>query len=149
MIWTDEQKKAISGCGNLLISAAAGSGKTAVLTERIARLTAQGASIGDFLVVTFTRAAADEMKKRIGQRLMALSYECSDKAVKSHLQAQALESHNAHISTLHSFCTDLLRRHFHEADLDPAFRVADESEAYVMRLDAVTPCWSKAFRATA
>ena len=136
MIWTDEQKKAISGCGNLLISAAAGSGKTAVLTERIARLTAQGASIGDFLVVTFTRAAADEMKKRIGQRLMALSYECSDKAVKSHLQAQALESHNAHISTLHSFCTDLLRRHFHEADLDPAFRVADESEAYVMRLDA-------------
>ncbi len=136
MIWTDEQKKAITGCGNLLVSAAAGSGKTAVLTERIARLTAKGASIGDFLVVTFTRAAADEMKKRIGQRLMALSYECNDKAVKAHLQAQAIESHNANISTLHSFCTDLLRRHFHEADLDPAFRVADESEAYVMRLDA-------------
>lgn len=71
--WTAEQRRAIETPGSLIVSAAAGSGKTAVLTERIARHILEGASPDDLLVVTFTRAAAAEMKKRIGDRLSALA----------------------------------------------------------------------------
>jgi len=75
MKWTKEQQQAITQRGNLLVSAAAGSGKTAVLTERIARLILEGAEPEDFLVVTFTRSAAAEMKKRISNRLCAMAEE--------------------------------------------------------------------------
>lgn len=133
MKWTSKQLDAINGDGNLLVSAAAGSGKTAVLTERITRLIVEGASVGDFLCVTFTNAAAGEMKKRIEKRLMRSAGETTDENERARLHDAALSVGGANVSTLHSFCVQVLRRHFHEAGLDPAFRVGDEAETLVLR----------------
>ena len=132
MQWTNEQQRAITQPGSLLVSAAAGSGKTAVLTERIAQLVAEGCPLDRFLVITFTRAAAGEMKKRIagrypkwpGNRLGAQA---------QRLNAAAAGVGQASISTIDAFCAHVLRRHFHAAGLDPAFRAADETQAAVLQ----------------
>ena len=134
--WTNEQRRAIEENGNLLVSAAAGSGKTAVLTERFVRLVSEGASVSEFLCVTFTNAAAAEMKKRVEAGLTAAADAAEDEAVRAHLRAAARDAARANISTLHSFCAEVLRRHFQEAGLDPAFRVADEAETLVMKQEA-------------
>ncbi|MEA5059700.1 MAG: hypothetical protein EOM66_04640 [Clostridia bacterium] len=133
MEWTIEQRRAIETPGNLLVSAAAGSGKTAVLTERIARLVAEGCPLNRFLVVTFTRAAAAEMKKRIGARLAQLAQEARGDEEASRLCAAAAGVGQASISTIDAFCAHILRRHFHAAGLDPSFRAADEAQAEVLR----------------
>ena len=131
--WTNEQRRAIEADGNLLVSAAAGSGKTAVLTERFVRLVAQGASVSEFLCVTFTNAAAAEMKKRVEAGLLAAAENAPNEQARARLHAAARDAARANISTLHAFCTEVLHRHFHEAGLDPAFRVADDAEARVMK----------------
>ena len=131
--WTPEQKRAIEAAGDILVSAGAGSGKTAVLTERIVRLVREGLDIRRLLCVTFTNAAANEMKKRIERGLYEAALRAGDEAEAARLNEAARESANAAISTLHSFCTQVLRRHFGEAGLDPNFRVADESETALMR----------------
>lgn len=131
--WTSEQKRAIEAGGDLLVSAGAGSGKTAVLTERIVRLVKEGLDIRELLCVTFTNAAAGEMKKRIERALYLASANAADENEAARLNEAARMSASASISTLHSFCTQLLRRHFNEAGLDPDFRVADESEAALLR----------------
>lgn len=136
-LFTEEQKHAIYDGGNLLVSAAAGSGKTSVLTERIARLVLEGCCVNELLVVTFTKAAAGEMKKRIAARLLEVSETLDDDAEVQRLRTAASETARANISTLHSFCGTVLRRYFHEADLDPAFRVMDGAEAAVMLEDAL------------
>ena len=89
MKWTAEQHEAIHASGNLLVSAAAGSGKTAVLTERIVRLMAEGADISEFLCVTFTNAAAGEMKKRIARRLLEAAEAASDERERRRLASAA------------------------------------------------------------
>lgn len=137
MKWTREQKNAIYECGNLLVSAAAGSGKTAVLTERAVRLIKEGAHIEDFLIVTFTRAAAEEMKKRIEKRLHSAAEECPDEADRKRLRSEAAKAPSADISTIHAFCASVLRQSFAEAGLDPAFRVLDDTEAQVLRTEAM------------
>ncbi len=134
MGWTDEQARAIEAEGSAIVSAAAGSGKTAVLTERIARLIAAGTDIDRFLVVTFTRAAAAEMKKRIAARLRELAEEGTDPA---RLMAAAADIGRADISTIDSFCARVLRRHFQGVGLDPAFRAAEEAEAEALRAEAM------------
>ncbi len=134
MGWTDEQTKAIEAQGSVIVSAAAGSGKTAVLTERIARLIAEGTDIDRFLVVTFTRSAAAEMKKRIADKLREMA-ERSDDAPR--LMAAAADIGRADISTIDAFCARVLRRHFQGAGLDPAFRAAEEAEARAMRAEAM------------
>lgn len=131
--WTPEQKRAIDAAGDILVSAGAGSGKTAVLTERIVRLVREGLDIRRLLCATFTNAAANEMKKRIERALGDAAQQATDETEAAHLNEAARESANAAISTLHSFCTQILRRHFSEAGLDPNFRVADESETALMR----------------
>ena len=133
MKWTTEQRRAIEAEGNLLVSAAAGSGKTAVLTERIAALVAAGCPLNRFLVVTFTRAAAAEMKKRIASRLAQLAQETVDDEDAARLSAAAAGVGQTSISTIDAFCAHVLRRHFHAAGLDPAFRAADEAQAEVLR----------------
>ncbi len=133
MEWTIEQRRAIETEGSLLVSAAAGSGKTAVLTERIAALVADGCPLNRFLVVTFTRAAAAEMKKRIASRLAQLAQETADGEDAARLSAAAAGVGQASISTIDAFCAHVLRRHFHAAGLDPAFRAADEAQAEVLR----------------
>ncbi|HWQ58912.1 MAG TPA: UvrD-helicase domain-containing protein, partial [Clostridia bacterium] len=106
---------------------------TAVLTERIVRLVREGLGVKELLCVTFTNAAANEMKKRIERALAEASLHAPDEAEAARLNEAARESASASISTLHSFCTQILRRHFNEAGLDPDFRVADESETALAR----------------
>lgn len=124
--WTNEQLQAIETRNkNLLISAGAGSGKTAVLVERILKLVKEEAvDLDKFLIVTFTNAAAGEMRERILRVLM----EELDKEENEHLRRQLSLVAKASISTLHSFCINIVRRNFSIVDLDPAFRVADEME---------------------
>lgn len=121
---TDQQKPAVyTRNENLLVSAAAGSGKTAVLIERILSLLRDGADAASFLVVTFTNAAAAELKQRLETRLEA--YAADDPILKEQLARLPL----ATISTLHAFCKSLLERYFEQAGLEAGFTVIDEEES--------------------
>jgi ATP-dependent helicase/nuclease subunit A len=114
---------------NILVSAAAGSGKTAVLVERIVRLVSEGEhplDIDRLLVVTFTRAAAAQMRERIGR---ALSARIAEDPSNAHLQRQEVLLHNAQITTMDSFFTFLLRNYFSDIDLDPGFRQIEATES--------------------
>jgi ATP-dependent helicase/nuclease subunit A len=135
MTWKKEQLDAIMREGNLLVSAGAGSGKTAVLTERVCRLIAGGVGVDEILVVTFTNAAADEMKKRVEARLGELLGERGGHDERIRRELMRLGS--ADICTLHAFCAQLLRRHFSAAQVDPAFRIADETEAALLSREAL------------
>ena len=132
MGWTNEQQQAIDLRGkNLLVSAAAGSGKTAVLVERIVKMVCEeDYDIDKILVVTFTKAAAAEMKERIGNRLLQEGILHPDKV---RIQEQLSYIHRAPISTIHSFCTNLLRNHFHLISLDPGFRIGEEGEMALLK----------------
>lgn len=136
MQYTKEQQDAIKLHNrNLLVAAAAGSGKTAVLAERILHGITAGekpADIDRLLVVTFTKAAASEMRERIG---ILLEKRLRETPENEHLQKQSALLHNAKIMTIDSFCQSVLRNHFELADLDPAFRVADENEIRLIRED--------------
>ena len=124
------------GC-NILVSAAAGSGKTAVLVERIIQMVCDEehpVDIDRLLVVTFTNAAASQMRERIAEGLTA---RLAVRPESEHIQRQATLLHNAQITTIDSFCLFLLRNHFNEIGLDPAFRVADEGEIKLMEQEAL------------
>ncbi len=129
MQFTADQQKVISTRNkNILVSAAAGSGKTAVLVQRILSLITDiehPVDIDRLLIVTFTSAAAAEMRERVHSAILKRLEEHPDDA---NLQRQATLIHNAQITTIDSFCLFLLRNHFHEIDLDPAFRVGDPGE---------------------
>ena len=135
--WTPAQRDAINARrGTLLVSAAAGSGKTAVLVQRvIERLTDPvfPSDADHLLVVTFTKAAAAEMQERISQRLAEL---LAENPGDFRLQRQQILLNRAHISTIHSFCSDLIRENFYELDISPDFRIADDSEMALLRSDA-------------
>ena len=134
--WTPQQEQVMNlRDRNILVSAAAGSGKTAVLVERIIReITDKNnpIDIDRLLVVTFTKAAAGEMRKRIGE---ALEKRLQDNPADEHLQKQLSLLHNAQITTIDSFCQSIIRNYFHVIDLDPVFRVADETEITLMMSD--------------
>ena len=134
--WTADQQKVIDARNvSLLVSAAAGSGKTAVLVERILSLVTQEkdpADIDRLLVVTFTNAAASEMRERLRD---ALEQRAAAEPENVHLQRQLVLVHNARIMTIHSFCLEVLRNHFQEAGVDPAFRIADEGEIRLLEQD--------------
>ena len=132
MGWTKEQQRAIDLRGkNLLVSAAAGSGKTAVLVERIVKMVCEEEyDIDKILVVTFTKAAAAEMKERIGNRLLEESIRHPE---KGRIQEQLSYIHRAPISTIHSFCSSLLKNHFHLISLDPGFRIGEEGEMALLK----------------
>lgn len=136
--FTPEQQRVIDlrGC-NILVSAAAGSGKTAVLVERIVSRVCDEAhpvDIDRLLIVTFTNAAAAEMRERIAAGIAARLERQPD---SEHIQRQAALLHNAQITTIDSFCLFLLRNHFNEIGLDPAFRIADEGEVRLMQEEAL------------
>lgn len=137
MGWNDDQARAINARScNLLVSAAAGSGKTAVLVERIIGILMQdGIDIDRLLVVTFTQAAAAEMRSRISRTLIeALGQPNGEEAGLRH-QLNLLG--HASISTIHSFCTDVVKSHFHLVDIDPHFRIADATESELLKLEVV------------
>lgn len=133
MAWMNEQQAAIDSRGQtLLLSAAAGSGKTAVLVERIIRRLLDKEypiDITELLVVTFTKAAAAEMRDRIGTALMKALSETKDPRVERQLALLP----SAQISTLHAFCQHVIRKYFYTIDLDPAFSIAGEEELNLLR----------------
>ena len=146
MKWTEEQQKVIDTRDrNILVSAAAGSGKTAVLVARILALVTDPAhpvDIDRLLIVTFTNAAAGEMRQRIRDALEARAEEAPENA---HLQRQLVLIHNAQITTIHSFCLQVLRSHFHMIGLDPGFRIADEGEMLLLRQDVLKETLEEAY----
>lgn len=136
--WTHEQLLAITAGGcNLLVSAAAGAGKTAVLVERIIRKITDKkdpVDIDKLLVVTFTNAAASEMRERIGDAIAeALEKEPGSRL----LQKQMALLGKASITTIHSFCLEVIKNNFELIDIDPAFRIADETEALLLKTEAL------------
>lgn len=138
MQFTNDQQRVIDARKkNILVSAAAGSGKTAVLVERIIQMVIdekEPKDIDKLLIVTFTSAAAAEMRERI---FAAINNELLKKPESEHLQRQAALIHNAKITTIHSFCLEVIRNYFSEIGLDPSFRIADEGELKLLKKDTM------------
>ena len=136
MKWTPEQQKVIElRDRNILVSAAAGSGKTAVLVERIlGKMTRKDhpIDIDQLLIVTFTRAAAGEMRERLTE---AVENYLEQDPENEHLQRQQTLIHNAQITTIDGFCSYVIRNYFHTIDLDPGFRTANEGEIKLLKQD--------------
>lgn len=137
--WTPAQQDAIYAWGgSLLVSAAAGSGKTSVLVQRlIERLTdpINPVDADRLLVVTFTKAAASEMKSRIAKEIGILLEREPDNI---HLQRQQILLNRAYISTIHSFCSELVRENFYKLGISPDFRIMEESEMALLRQETIT-----------
>jgi len=135
--WTEEQQRAIDARGcNLLVAAAAGSGKTAVLVERILQLILKdGVDIDSLLVVTFTNAAAGEMRERIGSALLKAID--GSNGNNEHLRRQLNLLTKASISTIHSFCISVIRKYFNVINLDPGFRIGDETECSLIKMEVM------------
>ena len=144
---TKEQQQVIESRGcHLLVSAAAGSGKTAVLVERIIRMVTEGENpldIDRLLVMTFTNAAAAEMRERIGEAIEARLLEDPH---NQHLQVQSALVHHAKITTIDSFCLNIIREHFNLLDLDPSFRIGDEGEMLLLRADVMAELIEDAYQ---
>lgn len=145
--WTKEQQQVIDlRDRNILVSAAAGSGKTAVLVERIiTMLTSEvhPVDVDHLLIVTFTEAAAAEMKERIRN---AIEHKLEEEPDNEHLKQQATLIHNAQITTIHSFCLSVVRDHFHAIDIDPGFRVGEEGELKLLRQDVLGEVLEEKYR---
>ena len=139
LTFTPEQQKVIDLRNrNILVCAAAGSGKTAVLVERIIEIVTDEehpVDIDRLLVVTFTNAAAAEMRERIGKALSARLCQTPDNV---HLQRRVSLLHNAQITTIDSFCLFVIRNNFNDIGLDPGFRIADEGELRLLKQDTLT-----------
>lgn len=139
--WTDAQRNAIESRGNTLVSAAAGSGKTATLSAKILHLLEnEDTNLKEFLIVTFTKAAAAEMKERIGREIASAS--ATDKRMSHHMRDVA----TADICTIHSFCTKIIRANFTSLGLTPDFAVADEGVAEVLKCRAMEDTVDDFFR---
>ena len=134
--WTEEQRQVIELRNrNLLVSAAAGSGKTAVLVERIVQKVLDQnhpVDIDRMLIVTFTKAAAAEMRERVSQ---AIEARMEQEPENSSLQRQATLVHNAQITTIDSFCLYVVRNYFQTIGLEPSFRIADPGELKLLKAD--------------
>ena len=136
--WTPEQENAINSTGgSILVSAAAGSGKTSVLVERVIKQITDldnPIDIDKFLIVTFTKAAAQEMRNRISARLSEM---ISKNPHNSHLHNQQIMLKCASLGTIHSFCASIIRENFHKLGISPKFRIAEESEISIIKNQAM------------
>ena len=144
--WTNEQWDAITArdC-NLLVAAAAGAGKTAVLVERIIKKITDEENptdIDKLLIVTFTNAAATEMRERIANAVSKILETNPD---SKFIQRQLILLSKASITTLHSFCTDVIRSNFQSINIDPNFRIADETESTLMKLEALNDLFEEQY----
>lgn len=144
--WTEEQQLAIeSRDANILVAAAAGSGKTAVLVERIIQQLLDEENplnIDEILVATFTNAAAEEMRNRIAA---ALESEMKENPHSTHLKKQHAFIQRSSISTLHAFCTSVVRQYAYLIDVDPAFRIGDEMEMDLLKQDVLDELFEDAY----
>ena len=153
--WTPEQESAIMspkdsnlGAQTLLVAAAAGSGKTAVLVERIiTRLKdmENTLSVQELMVVTFTKAAATEMSARIGVALAKAMESTDDKALQARLERQLNLLPSAHISTLHSFCQWVIRSYFYKLDIPPTARIGNEAEMALLKQEVLENLLKEAY----
>ncbi len=143
MNWTESQLQAIEEREkNILVSAAAGSGKTAVLVERIKQLIIKDrVSIDKMLIVTFTNAAAAEMRERISN---AISEEL-EKSQDHFLRDQLNRMNRGNISTFHSFCIEVIREYFYLIDLEPDFKICDDAQKYILQEEALEQLLEKEF----
>lgn len=136
--WTPEQENAINSTGgSILVSAAAGSGKTSVLVERVIKQIIDldnPIDIDKFLIVTFTKAAAQEMRSRISARLSEM---ISKNPQNSHLHNQQIMLKCASLGTIHSFCASIIRENFYKLGISPKFRIAEESEISIIKNQAM------------
>lgn len=144
--WTKEQTEVIESrdC-NLLVAAAAGSGKTAVLVERIIQMITSRENpidIDKLLVVTFTNAAASEMRERIGD---AIGKALDENPENKHLQNQLVLLNKSSITTIHSFCLDVIKSNFHRINLDPNFRIGDQTECSILKQEAIEDVFEKLY----
>lgn len=139
MQYTEDQKKAIEARHrNILVAAAAGSGKTRVLVDRIiAQLLARECSVDEMLVVTFTNAAATEMRERIDKALQKKLLETDDRETAAWLERQIVLLSGASICTFHAFCQKVIRQNIDAIDVDPQFRLASDQEMVLMRRDVL------------
>ncbi len=139
--YTKEQEKVIYTTGsNILVSAAAGSGKTAVLVQRIIKMVADKkrlVSMDELLIVTFTKAAASEMRERIASGIENAIENESDEIVINHLIKQLALLSTANIMTMHSFCLKILKSYYHLIGLDPTFRIGSETELVLIREEVI------------
>jgi len=136
MAWTKEQEKAIYQKGdNILVAAAAGSGKTAVLVERIInKITNENIDVDKLLVVTFTNAAATEMRERV---LDAIYKKLEEEPDNLNLQKQIVLLNKSHISTIHAFCLEVIKNNFYKTDISPNFRLANTPEIELLRMEVL------------
>ena len=141
--WTSEQQKAIDkkNC-NLLVAAAAGSGKTAVLVEKIVNLIESGVNVDSLLVTTFTDAAAKKMKTEIGDEIKK---RLMNNPSNVHLSRQLMLLSLADICTIDSFCMKIVRSSFHLLDIDPDFKIADANESELLRMQAVSEVFAELY----
>ncbi|MBQ9442109.1 MAG: helicase-exonuclease AddAB subunit AddA [Selenomonadaceae bacterium] len=139
MIWTAQQKKAIySREKNLLVAAAAGSGKTAVLVERITQILIEGkCDVNEMLIVTFTNAAAQEMRSRIQKKIEEKISEENDSELLAKLERQSILLSGASVMTFHAFCMSVIKRNFSKIDLDPKFREGNEHELNILKQEVI------------
>ena len=144
MKWTDEQSDAIYKKGsNILVAAAAGSGKTAVLVERIIqKILNDGVDIDKLLVVTFTNAAASEMRERV---LEAIYKKLDEEPENENLQKQIVLLGKSNICTIHSFCIDVIKNNFFEIDLSANFRIAAEEEIELLKQEVLENVFEKLY----
>ncbi len=129
----------------MLVAAAAGSGKTAVLVERIIQMITDRENpidIDKLLVVTFTNAAASEMRERIGD---AIGKALDKNPENKHLQTQLVLLNKASITTIHSFCLEVIKSNFHKINLDPNFRIGDTTECTLLKQDAIEEVFERLY----
>ena len=145
MRWNERQRQAIEERGkNIIVSAAAGSGKTAVLVERILRLIIEeNTRVDELLVVTFTKAAAAEMKERIAKAIKSKIKESSEN--REFLKEQLDLLPQASISTFHSFAMNVIKNYYYVADISPNLKTADETQVAIMKINAIEQVFAEEF----
>ncbi|MDR1615615.1 MAG: UvrD-helicase domain-containing protein, partial [Syntrophomonadaceae bacterium] len=146
--WTEEQKQAIRSLDqDLLLSAAAGSGKTAVLVQRIIHIMkTKKVNLDQLLIVTFTNAAAGEMRERIHGAIMEeLGRQEPGSEEGRYFRKQTRMLKRCSIGTMHSFCLDIIRTYFHLVDVDPNFRIMDSNDALLIKRNLIGELLEEAF----
>ena len=145
--FTQEQQAAIEAKGKTIVSASAGSGKTTVMIEKIIRLIKGGTNVDEILAVTFTKKAAAQMKEKLSKALIeTINSPDTTEEKKRALKKQLSDVPTADISTIHSFCGDLLRQYAYMTDLSADFRVADENECQEIQIQVLDQLLCERFR---